>query len=105
MRTIAWTVAMTLLTGAASAAEDGTFPVESNLKAAAAKVDITPPPDTPVTGHPRKTSGVRDPIRAGLLLLDDGKTKAAIATFDLIAAGDGLVRSVREAIHLKTGTP
>ncbi len=58
--------------------------VESNLRAGAAKVDITPPPDTPVIGHPRKTSGARDPIRAGVLLLDDGKTKAAIATFDLI---------------------
>jgi hypothetical protein len=91
--------------GCVSAAEDGTFPVESNLKAAAAKIDITPPPDTPVTGHPRKTSGVRDPIRAGVLLLDDGKTKAAIATFDLIAAGEELVRSIREVISLKSGTP
>ncbi len=105
MRMIVWAAAMGLGVGWVSAAEDGTFPVESNLKAAAAKVDITPPPDTPVTGHPRKTSGVRDPIRAGVLLLDDGKTRAAIATFDLIAAGDGLVRSIREAVHLKTGTP
>ncbi len=62
--------------------------VESNLKAGAAKVNITPPPDTPVIGHPRKTSGIRDPICAGILLLDDGKTKAAIASFDLIGAGD-----------------
>jgi hypothetical protein len=105
MRAIIWAAAMGLGVGAAAAAEDGSFPVESNLKAAAAKVDITPPPDTPVTGHPRKTSGVRDPIRAGVLLLDDGKTKAAIATFDLIAAGDGLVKSVRDAIASKTGTP
>jgi hypothetical protein len=58
-----------------------------------------------VTGHPRKTSGVRDPIRAGVLLLDDGKTKAAIATFDLTTAGDSLVKSIREAIQLKAGTP
>jgi hypothetical protein len=100
-----WAAAMGLGAGLASAAEDGTFPVESNLKAAAAKVDITPRPDTPVVGHPRKTSGVRDPIRAGVLLLDDGKTRTAIATFDLIAAGDGLVKSIREAIHQKTGTP
>ena len=58
-----------------------------------------------MTGHPWKTSGVRDPIRAGVLLHDDGKTKAAIATFDLTTAGDSLVKSIREAIHLKTGTP
>lgn len=80
-------------------------PLESNLSAGAAKVDITPPPDTPVTGHPRKTSGARDPIRAGILLLDDGKTKAAIVTFDLIGANDALVRAVREAIASTTGVP
>lgn len=79
--------------------------VSSNLSAGVAKVDITPPPDTPVTGHPRKTSGARDPIRAGVLLLDDGKTKAAIATFDLISAKDSMVRAVREAIAAKAGVP
>ena len=77
--------------------------LESNLSAGVAKVDITPPADTPVTGHPRKTTGARDPIRAGILLLDDGKTKVAIATFDLIGATDGLVKSVREAIHSQAG--
>ena len=45
------------------------FRVESNLRAAVAKVDITPPADTPVVGHVRPTNGVRDPIRAGVLLL------------------------------------
>ena len=79
--------------------------LESNLSAGVAKVDITPPADTPVTGHPRKTTGARDPIRAGILLLDDGKTKVAIATFDLIGATDGLVKSVREAIHSQAGVP
>ena len=79
--------------------------VESNLSAGVAKVDITPPPDTRVTGHPRKTAGARDPIRAGVLLLDDGKTKVAIATFDLIGATDSLVKSVREAIHSQAEVP
>lgn len=79
--------------------------VESNLKAGAAKVDITPPPDTPVIGHPRKTKGARDPIRAGVLLLDDGKTKVAIATFDLIGASDALVKAVREAVSSNAGVP
>lgn len=85
-------------------AEDETFPVESNLKAGAAKADITPPDDLKVTGHPRPTSGSRDPIRAGVLLLDDGKTTAAIVTFDLIGAGEPLVKAVREVIASKTGT-
>jgi hypothetical protein len=79
--------------------------VRSNLRAGVAKVDITPPAATPVIGHPRKTSGTRDPIRAGILLLDDGKTKAAIATFDLIDATDGLVKAVRQAVSASTGTP
>lgn len=79
--------------------------VVSNLSAGSAKVDITPPPDTPVFGHPRKTSGARDPIRAGVLLLDDGKTKAAIVTLDLINSGDKLVKAVREVVSSKTGVP
>jgi neutral ceramidase len=79
--------------------------VTSSLSAGVAKLDITPPPDTPVIGHPRKTSGVRDPIRAGILLLDDGKTRVAIATFDLIGATDALVRTVREAVSAKAGVP
>jgi hypothetical protein len=79
--------------------------VESNLRAGVAKVDITPPPDTPVIGHPRKTHGARDPIRAGILLLDDGKTKAAIATFDLIGASDALVKAVRDVVASIMGVP
>ena len=101
----AWAFAAVLLgLASGSLATTGTD-IESNLAAGAAKVDITPPPDTPVTGHPRKTSGVRDPLQAGILLLDDGKNKAAIATFDLIHTSDALVKSVREAIASKTGVP
>ncbi len=96
---------LAVVCGAAAAADDGSFKVESNLRAAAAKVDITPPDGTAVVGHVRKTQGARDPIRAGILLLDDGKTKAAIATFDLLGADDELVRAVREAIAGATGTP
>jgi hypothetical protein len=83
----------------------GADDVDSNLLAGVAKVDITPPPDTPVIGHPRKTSGARDPIRAAVLLLDDGKTKAAIATFDLIGATDPLVAAVRDVVHEQAGVP
>ena len=74
----------------------GVSAIESNLRAGVAKVDITPPPGTKVVGHVRETHGVRDPIRAAILLLDDGKTKAAIVTFDLIASWDELVREVRD---------
>lgn len=102
------TLALALLSPIAVEATRGAdmaFPVQSNLKAAVAKVDITPPPDTPVTGHPRPTLGARDPIRAAVLLLDDGKTRAAIATFDLIKAGDELVAAVREAVGKAADIP
>lgn len=68
--------------------DDGAFPVEPNLKAGVAKTHITPPDDLKITGHLRPTSGSRDPIRTGVLLLDDGKTTAAIVTFDLIGVGE-----------------
>lgn len=87
------------------AEESPAFRVESNLLVAAAKVDITPPPDTPVVGHIRPTNGVRDPIRAGILLLDNGQEKAAMITLDLINAPTSMVEALREAVGTKTGTP
>ena len=62
------------------------FKVESNLRAGVAKIDITPPPDAKVVGHVRPTHGARDPIRAAILLLYDGQTRAAIVTFDLLCS-------------------
>lgn len=96
---------LALLFATAALADDGSFRVESNLRAGVAKIDITPPDGTKVVGHVRKTNGARDPIRAGLLLLDDGATKAAIATFDLLDAEAELVKAVREAVFKATGTP
>jgi hypothetical protein len=98
-------MSLALAMGYASRAGEFTFLVESNLRAAVAKVDITPPEGTRVEGHPRQTHGVRDPLRAGLLLLDDGKTKAAIVTLDTLAAWDDMVAGLRAAIADRTGTP
>ncbi|MBI1321814.1 hypothetical protein GC170_01305 [bacterium] len=77
----------------------------SNLKVGVAKVVITPPDSAPTVGHPRPTKGARDPLRAGVLILDDGKTRAAIATFDLVDAFDSLVKRTRAAIAEKAGVP
>ena len=85
------------------AAQDLAFPAESNLKAGVAKVDITPKPGLRVVGHVRKTNGARDPLRAAILVLDDGKTRAAIVTMDVIGAWDAMVRDLRKGISAKTG--
>ena len=86
---------------------DGRFPIASNLRAGVAKVDITPEivPGMKAAGHVRAVNGVRDPLRAGVLLLDDGETKAAIVTTDLIKAWDPLVKQAREAIEANAGVP
>jgi hypothetical protein len=87
-----------------SARGDDATPV-SNLRVGAAKTDITPPDSAPTVGHPRATKGARDPLRAGVLILDDGTTRAAIATFDLLDAFDGLVKQARAAISEKARVP
>lgn len=88
-------------------AEDGQFPVQSNLRAGVAKVDITPQDvrDFEVTGHRRKVTGVRDPLRAGVLILDDGDTKAAIVTLDTINAWSEMVNLARTRIEEVSGVP
>lgn len=87
--------------------EDGQFSVQSNLRAGVAKVDITPAATdgVMVTGHRRTVFGVRDPLRAGVLVLDDGETQAAIVTLDTIGAWDEMVKLARQRIEELTGIP
>jgi len=86
---------------------DGQFTVESNLKAGVAKVDITPAKTdgVMVTGHRRKVFGVRDPLRAGVLILDSGTNRAAIVTLDSISAWDEMVAAARQRISQVAGVP
>ncbi len=85
--------------------QDGQFPVHSNLLVGVAKVDITPAETegVMVTGHPRMVFGVRDPLRAGVLILDDGETKAAIVTLDTLGAWESMVKLARQRIEELTG--
>lgn len=87
--------------------KDGQFAVASNLKAGVAKIDITPPDVVGVTvaGHRRAVTGVRDPLRAGVLILDDGETKAAIVTLDTIGAWEDMVHDARARIEIEAGVP
>jgi neutral ceramidase len=101
--------ALTLtLAGVASAADPPPAPalkVESNLRAAVAKVDITPPEGTKVVGHVREVEGVRDRLHAVALLLDDGKTKATLVTLDLLNCPPEMAAQLREAVADASGTP
>lgn len=101
------TLLLTISATCATNAADGQFSVKSNLRAGAAKVDITPDDvnQLEVVGHRRKVTGVRDPLRAGVLVLDNGETKAAIVTLDLISAYDELVKLTRQQIEKETGIP
>lgn len=110
--TAAWICGLVVVGGVAlpawgDEAQDGRFPVDSNLRAGAAKIDITPreTDGVLVTGHRRTVHGVRDPLRAGVLVLDDGETKAAIVTLDTIGAWEAMVKLARERIEKETGVP
>jgi neutral ceramidase len=87
--------------------QDGRFPVASNLKAGVAKVDITPDVGGGllISGHTRTVHEVRDPLRAGVLVLDNGEAKAALVTMDTIGAWDDMVKLAREEIEEETGVP
>jgi hypothetical protein len=107
-RRLAAIVIATFVTGAdvrADGPEDAPFEVRSNLRAAVAKIDISPPDGTAVTGHVRETKGFRDRLHAVILLLDDGRTKAAIVTHDLIASSQATVTDLRAAVAAASGTP
>lgn len=85
---------------------DGTFPVHSNLKAACAQVDITPENVTDgidIVGHRRIVREVRDPLKAGVLLLDDSETQVAIVTLDLIYPYEPLLKGIRAEVEKATG--
>jgi len=86
---------------------DGRMNVTSNLRAGVAKVDITPDvtKGLPVVGHRRTVFEIRDPLRAGVLVLDDGETQAAIVTLDTIGAWDEMVQLARQRIEKLTIIP
>jgi hypothetical protein len=96
-----------LLNPGVGLAAEPAFPVTSNLKAGSAKVDITPSEvdGLEAAGHRRIVHGVRDPLRAGVLVLDNGDVQAAIITLDTIGAWDEFVDLVRKSIEAETGIP
>jgi len=79
-----------------------------NLKCGAAEVNITPPVGIDMTGFGGRKSGavgIHDDLFAKALVLDDGETRLAIVTTDLLGLDDDVVADVRDMVQTQTAIP
>jgi hypothetical protein len=78
-----------------------------DLRLGTAAVKITPPLGTPMAGYysARGVQGVLDDLYAKAVVLDDGKTTAAMVVCDLIELPRAPVLEARRIIAEKTGIP
>ena len=80
----------------------------AQLHAAVATVDITPPVGYHLAGYSARkepSNALRDPLHGRLLLLDDGGTRLAIVTLDLIGLLWPTTQRVRQAISQAAQVP
>jgi neutral ceramidase len=78
------------------------------LTAGVSLVDISPGPGIELAGyphHPRFNKGIHDPLYAGCICLDDGATKLAIVSMDLLIYSKKEVQAVRDEISRTTPIP
>jgi neutral ceramidase len=90
-------VAVLVLSATISMAQTG------NLRAGAAKVDITPPSSMfPITDGNTKYGSVHDPIFARALVLDNGATKVAFISVDAtqLLYGDEMAKAVTDELKI-----
>lgn len=75
------------------------------IKAGFARVDITPPLGTPLSGYfyRRESDGVLDPIQLNALAFGNGESTAVVIACDLIGMVLGQANRVRELIAARTG--
>jgi hypothetical protein len=80
---------------------------QTTFRAGAAQVVITPPNGAPMAGyyHARGAEGTLDDLHAKALVIDDGTTKVALVTLDLISTTFNLTREARAQIEKATGIP
>jgi hypothetical protein len=81
---------------------------KAELLAGAAKRSIVPDHPTRMGGFADRTAkftGVKTPIFARALVVDNGQKKIAVVTNDLIGVSEELVRAAREAIRDRVGIP
>ncbi|MEI6876918.1 MAG: hypothetical protein WCL50_17525 [Spirochaetota bacterium] len=82
--------------------------MKSGLKAGFSIADISPGPGIELAGyphHPRRNQGVHDPLYAACLWLDDGATRLAIISMDLLMLAKKEVTILRREISMRTGIP
>lgn len=82
-------------------------PARAELRAGAAKADITPPVGGRLYGYGARgdavSTGVHDPLFAKVLVLDDGATAVAFVTLDLGSIRKEQTRRVRERVRAAAG--
>ena len=81
---------------------------QAELRAGAARVDITPPADAalPMSGYGSRTAGfqgIHDHIYVRAIVLDDGTTQAALVAWELIFVPDQVWAEVSERIASEAG--
>jgi len=80
----------------------------AGLRAGIAEIDVSPPLGVQLVGYPtviRNNTGIHDPLFADCLVLDDGKTRIALVTSDIVGLSKEYVRRLRAAVQDDTGIP
>lgn len=77
------------------------------MKAGFARVDITPPLGSYISGYfkPRYAKGVLDPLELNAIAFSDGEATALLIVADLIGVDRATCRELRAAIAAETGVP
>jgi neutral ceramidase len=77
------------------------------LQAGLAEIEITPPIGYRMDGYftERLSTGVKDPLMAKALVVQQGDTKAALVVCDLLGVPQTLTREVRARAAARTGIP
>ena len=77
------------------------------LQAGLAEIDITPPLGYRMDGYftERLSTGVKDPLMAKALVLQQGTTRTALVVCDLLGVPQPLTREVRARAAARTGIP
>jgi len=79
----------------------------AGLRAGAAVTSITPPAGIPMAGyyHKRESTGVHDDLLARALVLEEGGTKVALVSLDLVSTRREFVVEARRLIAERSGIP